>query len=225
MIIIPEFILLNAIEKGLAFVRKDYEEAVATGGESRSYLHRVLGGNKIGRYDYFTEAKHVFLAEIDDPRRLTVDLMYNMDVSKIPTIYIALAAEQSGQNGIGIDEGHAVELEYTNTNGVVEYTSVFTRRQSTNYTVMITSDNSNEVVMIYHFLRTLLISLTDHLSLSGIENITLGGQDLQLSSDLIPKNLFMRALTVKVEYDVHAPNVRSYEALNDMFFNGQNIKE
>jgi hypothetical protein len=202
-LIIPEAIILDALEKGLEYIRVDYQENIDSNTEQDSYLYRVLHGIGIERYDYYNQGKQVFLAEEDDPRRLNVDLAYNMDVSKVPSIYIALSAEQKGQNGIGLDEGYRDSFE--NEDGTI--CSVFTRRKNTSYNIMITSDNSNEVVMIYHFIDALLTSLTNHLNMKGLENIAVGGQDLQLRGDFVPKHIFMRALTVSLQYEVSAPTL------------------
>lgn len=208
---IPEFILLDAIEKGLQFVRDDYRECVAKGSESTSYLFRLLGEARIQRYKYLEQGKAILLAEIDDPRRLTVDLMYNMEIKKVPAIYIALAQEQAGESGMGLDEGY--QRGYY---GDTTFTPSFTRRINTSYNVMIVSDNSNEVVLLYHFMRAMLLSLHPHLNLKGIENIAMSGQDLQLYSDMIPKGTFMRAVGLSVQYEITVPDLQAKLIVNDI---------
>lgn len=225
-LIIPEFILLDAIEKGLVFVKSDYQTHLANQTEEKSYLYRLLGGANIQRYNYFKQGKKVILAEEDDPRRLSVDLMYNMEINKVPSIYIALAAEQTGQNGIGLDQGYResyyTDRDETDPENLIPGDEVvtFTRRMNTSYNIMIVSDNSNEVVMLYHFLRAMLLSLHPHLNLSGIENITMSGQDLQLYSDLIPKSAFMRAIGLNIQYEVTVPDLQATLLIQDVNFIG-----
>lgn len=219
MLRIPEFTLLEAIQKGLEFVKKDYELATTTVGftEQDSYLYKVLSNIAVERYELYTQGKKVFLADEDDPRKLKVDLMYNMDVDSVPSIYITLPSEQNGQNGMGLDEGYQENIWNDERQTTVP---IFTRRLNTTYSVMIVSDNSNEVIMIYHFLRALLISLHSHLNLMGIENIALGGQDVQLNSDLIPKHLFMRAITLNIQYETSAPDLREVPMISGLLFQG-----
>lgn len=215
-LIIPEAIILDSLEKGLKFVKADYATNVAANTEQDSYLHRTLQEIGIERYSYLTQGKKVFLAEEDDPRKLNIDLAYNMDVSKAPSIYIALANEQNGQNGLGLDEGYQEGFE--NKDGTI--TPTFTRRKNTSYNIMITSDNSNEVVMIYHFLYALLMSITPHMNIRGLENISIGGQDLQLRGDLIPKAIFMRALAINLQYEISVPDLRRNLTVGAIFFSG-----
>lgn len=220
MIRIPEFILLDTVQKLLNFVRVDFQSAAT---EQDSYLYKTLTGSKIERYDFYTQGKKIFLALEDDPRLLKVDLMYNMDIDKVPSIYITLPSEQNGQNGMGVDEGYQeAEIEDMDINGLGgSFTSVFTRRFNTTYSLMIISDNSNEVILIYHFLKALLISAHAHLNLSGIENIALGGQDIQLNSDRIPKHLFMRALTLNIQYETSSLDLRSHPMLGSILAKGK----
>lgn len=220
-LIVPETIILDSIQKGLQFVRTDYQTNLDANAEQDSYLYRILHGVGIERYTYFIQGKKVFLAEEDDPRLLNIDLAYNMDVSKVPSIYIALANEQNGQNGLGLDEGFQQDLE--NEDGTTS--PVFTRRKNTSYNVMITSDNSNEVVMIYHFLYALLTSLTPHMNMRGLENISIGGQDLQLRGDLIPKHIFMRALAINLQYETSVPDLSRNPTAGAIFFSETPVEE
>jgi hypothetical protein len=224
MLIIPEFVLLDAVKKGLAFVRADYE--LNKTHEEKSYLYKVLGGTSIERYDYFTQGKNIFLCGADDPRLLTVDLMYNIEMKHFPSVYIALAAEQHGQNGLGVDEGFKeYEFEDETDEALGTSTPVFTRRQNTSYNLMIMSDNSSEVILIYHFLKALLISLHPHLNIKGLENLTFSGQDLQLNSELIPKHAFMRAINLGLQYEASSPDLRTTPMITNLLINESNAKE
>lgn len=215
MLRIPEFTLLEALQKGLDFVKLDYDQAA---DKSQTYLHRTLSSIAIERYNLLDQGKKVFLAEEDDPRKIKVDLMYNMDVDRVPSIYITLPSEQNGQNGMGVDEGYQEDI-WNDTDKT--RVPVFTRRLNTTYSIMIVSDNSNEVVMIYHFIRALIISLHSHLNLMGIENISLGGQDIQLNSDVVPKHLFMRAITINMQYETSAPDLREWPIIGGLLFQGK----
>lgn len=219
-LIIPEFILLNAIEKGLAFVRSDFQTHFSNETEEESYLYELLGGANIQRYNYFKQGKKVILAEEDDPRKINIDLIYNMDVSKVPSVYVGLGSEQNsnGQNGIGLDQGYIEDVIYEDDTA----RSSFTRRKNSNYTIMITSDNSNEVVMLYHFLYALILSLTPHLNMVGLHNVAVGGQDLQLRADLLPKHLFTRALSIGFQYEVSTPDIHKHPLISSINFSTKN---
>lgn len=217
--IIPEFILLTAIKAGLRFIQTDYETNLAANTITNSYLYRICGSTTIERYNYFDQAVAVLFRESDHPRKLKVDLMYNMDFDKIPSIYITLPGEQHGQNALSIEEDPTPYYNVENdvvTGSVVKYT----RRKNANYGIYITSDNASEATLLYHIIDCLIISMTTHLALSGLSNITQGGQDIQIDSEKIPKHLFIKALTIGLQYYRSAPSFDQNPIFAGVFFEG-----
>lgn len=201
MIKVPEFIIYDAVQLGLKYIRENWENS---GNKNDSYLRRVLSGTSFQRYDFITQAEKVFMAKADDTRFLDVDLMFNMQRDGAPTIYITMPAEgtQVGGNGMGSDESYEGKI----TIGTDTF-PVFTRRYQSNYNIMITSDNNNEVLLIYHTLRAMMVSLIPHLHLAGLENINYGGQDLSIETNNVPRALFMRGISLSLQYECSAPNI------------------
>lgn len=206
LIIIPEYFLHETLELALKFLRDDW---AAQSDKDKSYLRRILYGVSFQRYGGITQAEAVFVGDnLDNPRFLEVDLMWNMDRNKVPAIHVTMPAEQAqvNGNGIGLDQGYIDSLVDDEVNPTTN-TVVFTRRIQASYNIVITSDNSNEVVLIYHVMRALLISMSTHLAEKGIQNLSLGGGDLQIYPDNVPKNLYMRTITVGLQYETSAPNI------------------
>jgi hypothetical protein len=143
-----------------------------------------------------------------------------MKRAAIPTIHINLPSEQSKDNALGISEGFR-ELGLGNDPDT--WKTTFNRRFAAEYNLVISSDNTNEVVLIYHIVRSMLISLFDHLNLSGLENITLSGRDLQINSELVPPHVFMRTIGMNFSYDVGAIEVFENAVINDLIFNQTTI--
>lgn len=232
LIKIPEFVLFDIVTKALKFLREDY--ALQT-DKSTTFLSRVLAGNSIERYDLATQAKQVFIDnDIDNPRFLGVQLMFNMEREGLPTVHITLPSEQTqtGGNGIGSDEGYLEdiiieEIVDSDDNVTTPYrrNSVYTRRFQSTYNIVITSDNSNEVILIYHTIRALLIALIPSISLSGLENVAFGGQDVQLYAGLANKNMYVRAIAVTLQYETSAPSVFDNKAFKDIFATGTVISK
>lgn len=219
--VIPEFILLHAVKAGLKFIEQNYNEQLANNTVSNSYLYRILQNEEIERYNYIEQAKAVLFKEEDDPRKLRVDLMYNMDFEKIPSIYVSLPGEQHGQNNLAIEQDEQPYFDILPDNTVKGYVNKFTRRKNATYSIYIMSDNSNEVTLLYHILDCLIISMTTHLALKGLYNITQGGQDIQIDSDKIPKHLFLKALSIGLQYSRSAPDLRQIPMFTDIMFEGR----
>ena len=221
--IVPEYKMLDLVTKAVNFIREDYN---GQSDKTQSWLQRVLtAGSGTNRYDVVAQAVEVFInRDVADPKYLEVNLMFNMQREGAPTIHITLPSEQTqtGGNGIGMDEGDEENILIDSTfngdgslNVIGSITPVYTRRDSSTYNIVITGDNSNEVILIYRVLKALIIALTPSFSLAGFQNIVLGGQDLQLQSTMVPKNIYMRAITVKVEFEISVPSIFPYPILDN----------
>lgn len=230
LVVIPEFILLNIVDRALNYLRNDYAEQE---DKDKSFLNMVLVGNAIERYDLATQAKQVFIDNDEtNDRFLEVHLMFNMKREGLPTIHLTLPSEQTqtGGNGIGSDEGYMNEIIVDTTyneDGTINEngsaTPVYTRAFQSTYNIVITSDNSNEVILIYHTLRALLIALIPSISLEGLKNVAFGGQDVQLYQGLANKNMYVRAITVTLQYETSAPSIFPKAFVNDMTAKGKLI--
>lgn len=220
MMRVPEYIILNHIEAALKIVRDDFVNQV---NEQDTILWKMFQGTIFQRYDFFEQAKQVICGDIDDPRRVECNLIFNMKRGGAPTVHLNLPGEVTdNDNGIGIDEGYQTPIYVDGDPGssTGTFTSVFTRSQSATYNIVITTDNSNEIVLLYHFIRALLISCYNSLSLHGLKNIKFGGQDIQPYSDLIPANLWLRGISMSFSYETSSFDFTSQVMINGIGFQG-----
>jgi hypothetical protein len=208
-VVLPEIVLLETMRSALEFVRTDYENAI---DKTKSYLYLLLNGSALDKYDLFEQAREVICGSEDSPRLLEIDLMLNMTRNHFPSVHITLPSEITGQgNGMGTDENYAEDFKRV---GEDFSRAVFSRRLSATYNIVITSDNSNEVVLLYHFFRAMLIALIPHLHLKHLSNISFGGQDLQPYEGL-GTNVYMRAITLSLQYDTFVPSIFPKELISD----------
>lgn len=233
MNIIPDIILLDAYKNVLSLVRNDLKTKT---DETQTLLYQILGTNKLQRYDLFEQAKTIFNDDVDNARKLDVNLFFNLKRQGIPTIHITLHSEESNDNGIGLDEGYQqpVYLEVAGDNSdsnsasdnVVSYNiqKVYNRRFDSSYNIFFTSDNTNEVLVTYHVLRALTIPLLDHLMMSGLENPKIKVEEVVPVPGLVPEHLFMRALTISFSYEVKGFYLYSESLLSEIIFDGTPVE-
>lgn len=220
LITVPEFILHRTLLNTLKFLRTDYD---AQSDKSKSYIMKLVAELGFEKYEYTKQVVAVFLSTNEDPRHLSIDLAFNMQKENPPSIHIVMPSETPGQNSLSSGEGgQDNHVNYSDTEVPVAetYQSVFSRRYNTTYDIVILSDNSNEIVMIYHILKSLLVALSAHLTLSGLENLTFAGQDLQPYAELMPKNLFMRAIRLGLQYESSALDFSSHPVIQSIVFDG-----
>lgn len=201
-IVIPEIILFNAIKNVLTLIRKDYNDNIAD--TTKSFLYRILVGNKIQRYNLFEQAVTVLITNETDPRHLDVNLFFNAKRASVPTLHITLPSENEKNNSMNNGEGFR---EYIYEDSINTAIKTFNRRFSPKYSIIITSDNTNEIVLLYHLLRSIFISLNGHFNMVGLENPKLSGGDININPDLVPLGVFLRALNMEFEYDVEGQDL------------------
>jgi hypothetical protein len=116
-------------------------------------------------------------------------------------------------DGIGIDEGYEDNL-VDSIQGQLR--PQFTRMFETQYQLIITSDNTLEVQLMYTVLRGMIIGLLAQFEFAGLRNMKLSGQDLRLDSSIVPQNLFTRSLGLRFQYEVVAPSFYDQQIFNSI---------
>jgi len=197
---IPEIQLKAFLDELLEFIKEDFNSHT---NENDTLLAIMLKGNKIGDFDYFTEAKDLFLREADHARPVTTRLFFDRDKANLPSMHINLPSEQPGPDGIGVDAGFN-ENEINSLGDEIKV--VYNRAFQSVYNIIITSDNPFEVLIIYHVIRALIVSFFDSLELIGFRNPKLGGQDLILNEMNVPNNIMVRAISISSFYEVPIPS-------------------
>lgn len=222
-IVLPDVILKDTLEKALAYIRAEYEGQT---DKTNSLLYAMLAGIQADKYNYYEQAVAVLMTKKDNPRHFYIDLMYNMKHDSVPSMHVVLPSEQPAQNGMGLDVGSNAPI-FSGTGSNTKYQEVFTRRKRATYQLVITSDNSNETVFLYHFFNLLLLSLSTTLQFKGLENISVGGGDLQLYRPQTgPSNgLFMRTISITLEYQIKAIDFHKIPAMNMITILGKPVPE
>ena len=213
-IIIPENIIYNALESVIKYVRRDLEENSKS--EEKSMLYRLLGENidgkplSMNRWNFFKQAKKIFL----DKNNLSVNFGYNMEVAKIISLHIILPSEQAAESAIGQDEGYGDEDE----NDLESL--YFTQNFTSNYQVMITSNNSSEVMTVYHILKSLLLMIVPHLEIMGLRLNKFSGNDIMFRDEYMPNGIFHKVLNINFNYELKVPQLWKREIIKGIVVQG-----
>jgi len=219
MMILPEFVLFNLIKAAFSSLKTEYTTAT---DKTTTLLYYMFHGNTFEKFDYYEQAVDLFTRAKSHPRCVETRLFFDASRAEMPTVHLSLPGENSGEDGIGMDEGYEAPV-YDDTNQT--FRPVYTRLFNASYNLIITSDNTFEVLVIYHALRAMLISMMDYISMNGLINVRLGGQDLQINSELVPVGIFFRAITVELKYEVSVPKLDLSNYYNDMSLNGLIVDE
>ncbi len=213
-ILMPEVIIYNTLESIVNLLRKDLE----TTREEETILYRLLSededGNelKMNSYNFFRQAKKI----VQNPGNLNVNFGYNQEVARIISLHIILPTEQ-GEAVIGMDEGY---IQDENEVGVQNY---FTSSFKSTYQIMITSDNSSEVNLVYNIFKSVLIMLYEHLEIKGLRIPSLSGNDIIMQDDLSPIPIFHKVLNLSFFYELNVPKLLKDQIARNFYFESKAV--
>jgi hypothetical protein len=209
--VFPEIMLKKIIDYSLSLLKIDYDSYV---DKKDSTLYQILNGNKIGNYDYFDQAVKILFQTHDNPRKLETKLFFDRSRSGIPTIHITMPSESHFGDGIGFDTGYVEDFRDSNDNEKQSFTRTF----NTKYNIVVTSDNTFEVLIVYYVLKACLMANIYTLELNGLRNAKFGGQDLILKDDIMPTGIFSRSLNFECFYEFTAFGFEKLSLINNINF-------
>lgn len=221
--LVPEIVLYNIVASLFSLVNKDYQDSV---DKEDTILMRLLnkddncGQLQIGNFNYKEQAKNVFLKSASEARKLQITIGYNLERAHLPTIHIILPSESSDSKGIGYGEGY-IPYEVNEVEGT--FYKKFTDVYRSSYSLMITSDNANEVVMIYHVLKNLFVSIFEVFEKEGLRDIKFSGQDLQFNNELMPTTIFHRNLSIDFFYETTVLSLQAEDLIRKFNIEKQEI--
>ena len=212
---IPEIVVFRIVEAAFNLAKRDWEANSAT--EEKTVLYKLFYGQKYELWDYYEQAKSLFLRKMGDAREIKTRMFFDVSRASIPTVHITLPGETSQYNSLGIGQGdNASEFDDVRE----EVTPTLSRNYKTTFHIIITSDNTIETLLIYHFLKNIITSMLDHVQFEGIQNPILSGNDIRIDSSIVPGHIFARALALDFFYETVTPRYFSSKVISDVIFNG-----
>lgn len=202
--LLPEIILQDLVRKLIKVTKADWLDVAVP--DKHKLLTQLFqaddNGNelKVDKFSYLEGAKTIFLPENGQARKLETNFGYNRNRSGLPTIHILLPNESSANNSIGFGEDVEFDEEEV-VSGLPTGYVIKKYGYSTTFNFMLSSDNTNEVLIMYYWLRNMLIASSDHLELHGLQNVSFSGQDLALSNELVSPDVFHRNLQLSFIYE------------------------
>lgn len=215
-LLMPEIRIYETLNYIFKKVREDYNNC---SNERDSILFEMFAidenGNEVAweSFNYFAQCKELFVGK----NPIQINLGYNLQVSDIACVHIILPSENAKPLGIGADEGYAGYRENEEGSSIKE---IYTQTFDANYNLIITSKNTMEVILIYNLLKASLLSLKNHIELSGLMLFKTSGQDIQLQSDLVPTHIFHRSLGLSFTYEFQASDVLAKKLIMDFDITG-----
>lgn len=182
----------------------------------RSNLFEVFGNQKLGDMVYFEEAVKMLRNRYELQHKskggFTTGIGYGKTHERTPRISVLLPNEEVQHNQVGTTGGtfnrHDGTTSEENQHG---YRDV--------YNLLITGQNENDVILLYHFLKTLFLMGQNSLTLAGLNDLRVGGADIQMDMDLQPR-LYHRTVSMSFHYYNYVPSLKRTPNAESINFQG-----
>lgn len=209
MLFLPEIRLKKIVDSLLSYLRKDLKECISQNKENCSYLyllfHDDYNDNNISVN--YNEAKNIFLRKEDDPRYLKVFPAFDRRRANLPTIHLVIPQDSENLLQLGDSTG---EIYQETFNEKLERSFI------TQFNLITSSDNINEVLLINYILRSLLIGSIEQLQIFGFINPQFTVQDLNVNQELMPVNAYMKGIIMTATYPETFPQIGKHNEISEL---------
>lgn len=190
----------------LEYIPLDYENY--KDDESKTFLYQVLYGTKDGNFDFYEQAKKMFLRTDENPRKIQVRIEFPKDKTSLPCYVIREPSKQSGQaQSIGKLTG------IMTPNGGFEVRD----NRAYNFEVMCLADNIMESIIMSEILYALMLGAYNVLA-TMFYQIDFQMTELMAEQSLLPLPIFFRSLRINLTSDELVPTLVNEGLLNKLIF-------
>lgn len=201
---IPILNIKQLISKLIDFI---YLDCVSSEKEEDTFLYQILYGVKDGNFDFYQQAKSLFLRDQGNPRNVRVLIEYPKDRNSFPCYVIREPGKRDGaDNSIG-------KIRNYSSTGVPFYRDA----RSSDFEIMCLSANMFESVILSEVLYALLVASYDMLA-SQYETINFSIRELMAESEIMPMPFFIKSVSLSVSMNNIIPGLCKEELLSKVLF-------
>lgn len=189
--VLPERIILSAMKTGVA--------AISANVDLLDSILATLDAPELQKAkDYWTQHPP------------TVLMGYPRESSPFPCYALTLSSDDNLQDYVGLSEEALIGMDDEKEGNVLH------RRITGRFTVFIYTEHPDTCAWYYRVLRRVMNVAVQRLIKAGLEEPVLGGADLAPDPRYTPENLYVRRLTLQVEYlEEWTDQDALWQALND----------
>lgn len=213
--LIPVVRLKSILDGLIDYVRVDFEGQT---DETDTFLYKTLAGNRASGFDFYEEAKNIFLRTGTSSRKIETRLMFTKDVAPTPTVHVTEPMRAKGSfNSIGGITGRTLLLPNE------QYTQEYRDTKKGEYEFLVTSDNPLETVLVAEVIYTLLLGGWETLHNQLFDLFEFSMKELVATNDLVPYPLYVKSIEIAVEFENTVPGINVETLCNAINFNDPRI--
>ena len=173
--------------------------------EQKSLLYQYLGDNAFGKVNYFDAMSALLVGRYTDGERTKFPIGLGFDFNErfMPMLNIILPSEEPSLKQVGTESAVYQRQDGAKSGGMIQ-------GHSSMYNIVISSKNMNEVLIIYSYLKSVMLSGINQFSYRGFVGVELSGRDITMDMDLNPLNFYHRSIGLRFEYQNCIPNLTEH---------------
>lgn len=196
------------IENLLCYVREDFQN----NEKENTFLYKVLGDLKEGNFNFYEQAKSLYIRTNQNPNTIQVSLECPKDRTSIPAYVIREPAKDESEfNSIGKISAIEPNLLYRDS-----------RKMSIE--IMCFSENILESILMSEVLYALFVGSYDVLADMFI-SIDFSTTEVLMENQLIPNPIFIKIIRLQVVVDEYIPGIIDTTLLSKIIFGKVNQKD
>jgi|TARA_R110000787_G_scaffold10111_19_gene34725 hypothetical protein len=193
MITVPQLEVYKIISGFFEMIKKN--ESLHANAPEKTFLYRTFNGLDVADLDYYVQAKDLFTRTRAHPKNFDVRMMFDKDRANLPTMHITMGEDKSDVLGIGMSRQLSADGQS------LEHTQI----DSFMVNIIFTSDNKNEITLMYELLKSFLPALQICFEANGLLNVKRHGRDLTIEQSEVPTHIYMRLMTLSGQYESTSP--------------------
>jgi len=180
--------LKSIVDSMLTYIRKDYETKLI---KEKTWLYETFYPISTPNFNALEEIIAILSRGSRDPRKLETRFLFDPSRAAMPTVHIHMPSETPfGGNLVGMGFGGAETNSQSGSSGM------YMKMYSSNYDIIVTSNNQTETILIYELIKRMFIGGIDTIN-TKFQKVNFSGKELLYDTTLMP-DVFFRAFSIEI---------------------------
>ena len=210
------FKIKQIVDGLLDWVQHDYDK----NREEDTFLYQMFNGVENGRFDFYEQAKKLFLRTEESPRKLKTSLEYPKDRNPLPCIVIRETSKKFSEEMVS---GVGMEYFIADPESSYHERESFFHLSESNFNLMCFSDNTIESILMGEVLYTLFYGAHNTFE-DDFVSFKFNLSELMIENQIFPVPLVIKNIMVDVKFSDNIASIIGSKIIKDVEFDLNVIK-